>query len=169
MAGKLVQVNTTTVTSDVSSVTLTTINTDDVYMVSISNCAGTSDANFNMRVTTSGTADSDSEYDKASYVFKANTSFGTTSDENEAQWRINSTVGSGSGEQTNHIIYLYNFNDSSEYSLYSNDSTKLNGSTILEGYQGSGLHTVTESNDGVNFFFTSGNIKSGTFTLYKVV
>ena len=122
-----------------------------------------------MRVTTSGTADSDSEYDKASYVFKANAAFSTTTDENEAQWRINGTVGTATGEQTNHIIYLYNFNDSGEYSLYSNESAKLNGSTILDSYQGSGLHTVTESNDGVNFFFTSGDIESGTFTLYKVV
>jgi hypothetical protein len=169
MAANLVQVATNTVTSGTGSVTLTGINSNDVYMVTISNCAGTADANFNMRVTTSGTADSDSEYDKASYVFKANTSFGTTTDENEAQWRINSLVGTATGEQTNHIIYLYNFNDSGEYSLYSNESAKLNSSTVLESYQGSGLHTVTEANDGVNFFFTSGDIESGTFTLYKVI
>tara|TARA_Y100001963_G_scaffold24518_1_gene33086 strand:- start:455 stop:958 length:504 start_codon:yes stop_codon:yes gene_type:complete len=165
----LVQVATNTVTSAVASVTLTTINTDDVYMVALNNVAGTADANFNMRVTTSGTADSDSEYDKASKVFKANTSFGTTSDENEAQWRINNTVGTDTGEQTNHILYLYNFNNSSEYSFYTNESAKLNASAVLEGYQGGGVHTVTETNDGVNFFFTSGNIESGTFTLYKVV
>ena len=35
MAGNLVQVDTETVTSAVSSVTLTTINTDDVYMVAL--------------------------------------------------------------------------------------------------------------------------------------
>ena len=166
MAGNLVQVATSTITSCTSSVTLAGINSNDVYMVSISNCAGTADANFNMRVTTSGTADSDSEYDKASYVFKAHTSFGTTSDEGEAQWRINSTVGTDTGEQANHIIYLFNFNNSSEYSFYTNESVKLNASGDLEGYQGGGVHTVAEANDGVNFFFTSGNIESGEFKLY---
>ena len=103
----LVQVDTETVTSAVSSITLTTINTDDVYMVALNNVAGTADANFNMRVTTSGTADSDSEYDKSSEVLKASSSHGTTSDEGEAQWRINSTVGTDTGEQANHIIYLF--------------------------------------------------------------
>ena len=29
--------------------------------------------------------------------------------------------------------------------------------------------TVGEANDGINFFFSSGNIASGTFTLYKVI
>ena len=165
----LVQVATNTVTSAVSAVTLTGIDSDDVYMVALNNVAGTADANFNMRVTTSGTADSDSEYDKASKVFRTNSSFGTTTDTDEAQWRINSTVGTDTNEEANHTIYLFNFNNASEYSFYTNESAKLNASAVLEGYQGGGVHTVTEINDGVNFFFTSGNIESGTFTLYKVV
>ena len=165
----LVQVATNTVTSAVSGVILTGIDSDDVYMVALNNVAGTADANFNMRVTTSGTADSDSEYDKASKVFRTNSSFGTTTDENEAQWRINNTVGTDTNEEANHTIYLFNFNNASEYSFYTNESAKLNASGVLEGYQGGGVHTVAEANDGVNFFFTSGNIESGTFTLYKVV
>ena len=167
MPGSLVKIDEEIVSSSVASVTLTGIDsTYDVYTVLLNNVAGTADANFNMRVTTSGTADSDSEYDTASAILKAASSFGSTSDENEAQWRINSLVGTATGEQTNHIIYLYNFNDSGEYSLYSNESAKINSSTVLESYQGSGLHTVTEANDGVNFFFTSGDIESGTFKLY---
>ena len=167
MAGSLVLIQETTVSSATATVTLTGIDsTYDVYTVLLNNVAGTADANFNMRVTTSGTADSDSEYDTASAILKSASSFGSTSDENEAQWRINSTVGTDTGEQTNHTIYLFNFNNSSEYSFYSNESVKLNASGSLEGYQGGGAHTVAESNDGVNFFFTSGDIESGTFKLY---
>jgi hypothetical protein len=169
MAGRLIQVDTETVTSAVGYIDLTGINTDDVYMVTINNCAGTADANFNMRTTTSGSPDDDSQYDKASQILKASTNSGTTSDTDEAQWRINSTVGTDTNEQTNHIIFLYNFNKSSEYSFYTNESAKLNASGSLEGYVGGGAHTVTEANDGVYFFFTSGNIESGTFTLYKVI
>jgi hypothetical protein len=31
------------------------------------------------------------------------------------------------------------------------------------------VHTVASASDGVNFKMSSGNINSGTFTLYKVV
>ena len=50
--------------------------------------------------------------------------------------------------------------------LYSLAFAKLNSSAVLEGFQGGGVHTVAEANDGVNFFVVSGNIEAGTFTLY---
>ena len=166
MAGSLVLVDSDTA-SNSASVSLTGISsTYDVYLCVLNGITPTADANFNMRTTTSGSADSDSEYDKASEVLKANTSFGTTSDTDEAQWRINSTVGTDTNEEANHTIYLFNFNNASEYSFYTNESVKLNASGVLEGYQGGGVHTVAEANDGVNFFFTSGNIESGEFKLY---
>ena len=166
MSNSLILIDSDTA-SNSASISLTGISsTYDVYLCVLSGITPTADANFNMRTTTSGSADSDSEYDKASEVLKANTSFGTTSDTDEAQWRINSTVGTDTGEQANHTIYLFNFNNSSEYSFYTNESVKLNASGDLEGYQGGGVHTVAEANDGVNFFFTSGNIESGEFKLY---
>ena len=126
MSNSLILIDSDTA-SNSASISLTGISsTYDVYLCVLSGITPTADANFNMRVTTSGTADSDSEYDKASKVFRTNSSFGTTTDENEAQWRINSTVGTDTGEQANHIIYLYNFNNSSEYSFYTNESVKLN-------------------------------------------
>ena len=166
MAGSLVLIDSDTASSS-ASISLTGIDsTYNVYVAILSGITPTADANFNMRVTTGGTADSDSEYDKASKVLKANASFGTTSDENEAQWRINSTVGTDTNEEANHTIYLFDFNNASEYSFYTNESAKLNASGVLEGYQGGGVHTVEEANDGVNFFFTSGTIESGEFKLY---
>ena len=62
----LVQVATDTVTSAQASVTLTGINSDDVYMLTMHNVAPVSDNVYlKGRVTTSGTPDSDSEYDRA--------------------------------------------------------------------------------------------------------
>ena len=166
MAGSLVLIDSDTASTS-GSISLTGIDsTYNVYVAILSGITPTADANFNMRVTTSGTADSDSQYDKASEVFKVDSSFGTTSDENEAQWRINSTVGTDTNEEANHTIYLFNFNNASEYSFYTNESVKLNSSGGVEGYQGGGAHTVAEANDGVNFFFTSGTIESGEFKLY---
>ena len=166
MSNSLILIDSDTA-SNSASISLTGISsTYDVYLCVLSGITPTADANFNMRVTTSGTADSDSQYDKASEVFKVDSSFGTTTDTDEAQWRINSTVGTDTNEEANHTIYLFNFNNASEYSFYTNESVKLNSSGGVEGYQGGGAHTVAEANDGVNFFFTSGTIESGEFKLY---
>ena len=166
MAGSLILIDSDTASTS-ASISLTGIDsTYDVYLCVLSGITPTADANFNMRVTTSGTADSDSQYDKASEVFKVDSSFGTTTDTDEAQWKINSTVGTDTNEEANHTIYLFNFSNASEYSMYTNESVKLNSSGGVEGYQGGGAHTVAEANDGVNFFFTSGTIESGEFKLY---
>jgi hypothetical protein len=105
MAGKLVQVEKNIVTSAVGSVTLTGIDSDDVYMVAISNG----------------------------------------------------------------IFYCNNFNNASEFSFATFEMSYRNASGALKGDTGGFVHTVAEANDGVNFFMQSGNIASGTFTLYKVV
>ena len=114
MAGNLVQVDTETVTSAVASVTLTTINTDDVYMVAMHNVAPVTDNVYlKGRVTTGGTADSDSQYDRATKTLRANTSFGNGAEQNASEWYIQeNTNGTGTSEVCNGIIYLYNFNNS---------------------------------------------------------
>ena len=171
MACNLVQVDTETVTSAVASVTLTTINTDDVYMVAMHNVAPVTDNVYlKGRVTTGGTADSDSQYDRATKTLRANTSFGNGAEQNASEWYIQeNTNGTGTSEVCNGIIYLYNFNNSSEYSFITVEMSSVDASTNHNGSQGARVHTVDEANDGINFFFSSGNIASGTFTLYKVI
>ena len=171
MAGNLVQVDTETVTSAVASVTLTTINTDDVYMVAMHNVAPVTDNVYlKGRVTTGGTADSDSQYDRATKTLRANTSFGNGAEQNASEWYIQeNTNGTGTSEVCNGIIYLYNFNNSSEYSFITVEMSSVDASTNHNGSQGARVHTVDEANDGINFFFSSGNIASGTYTLYKVI
>ena len=171
MAGNLVQVDTETVTSAVASVTLTTINTDDVYMVAMHNVAPVTDNVYlKGRVTTGGTADSDSQYDRATKTLRANTTHGNGNEQNASEWYIQeNTNGTGTSEVCNGIIYLYNFNNSSEYSFITVEMSSVDASTNHNGSQGARVHTVDEANDGINFFFSSGNIASGTFTLYKVI
>jgi hypothetical protein len=169
MAGKLVQVDTETVTSAVASVTLTGIDSDDVYMVAFNNILPVTDgATIYLRVTTSGVADSDSEYDRAFKVFRTATSYANVSSTNQTFWYYN-VIGTAGNEQANGILYLYNFNNSSEYSFFSFESAERTNVGELQGVAGGGVHTVAETNDGIQFFMSSGNIASGTFTLYKVV
>ena len=169
MAGSLAQVATSTVTSSVASVTLTGINTDDVYMVTMSGMQSASDSQIYARVTTSGTADTDSEYDYANKYLKADAAFTNDVSANNDRWVPTSTLESDYGGY-GMIMYLYNFNNSSEYSYMSSEEAHIqSGTTTVRGLQGGGVHTVAEANDGINFSMGSGNIESGTFTLYKVV
>ena len=169
MAGQLVQVDTETVTSAVSSVTLTGINTDDVYMVTMSNMQPSADSQIYARVTTSGTADTDSEYDYGAKYLKSDGSFANDGSTNNDRWVPTSTQESDYGGYSM-IMYLHNFNNSSDYSFVTYEEAHIQGgTTYLRGLQGGGTHTVNEANDGINFSMGSGNIESGTFTLYKVI
>ena len=77
MAGSLVKIQETTVTSAVASVTLTGIDsTYDVYMVQISNAIPTTDdKDLYTRVTVSGTAQTTSNYDEATKNLRIDTTF----------------------------------------------------------------------------------------------
>ena len=169
MAGKLVQVATNTVTSAVSSVTLTGINDDSVYLFTWVGVTCASDVNQNqIRVTKSGTAQSDSEYDFASKQLFASTSFVDNGQVNQTSF-IDLYIGNNTGEMANGLMYLYNFNNSSEFSFVTREQVSLSHVAQAQGVMGGGVHTVASASDGVNYSMASGNITGGTFTLYKVV
>lgn len=169
MTASLVQVATNTVSSSVSSVTLTGINSDDVYMVAVNNFDVDTDAvTSRLRVTVSGSADGTSNYDQAARILFANTTFSTSSGQNLNRIDFFSQ-GTNTGEQSNFIIYLYNFNNSSEYCFGTVETTAMDSNARNLGRQGGFVHTVQQACDGVQFSLSSGNIISGTFTLYKVV
>ena len=166
----LVQIATNTVTSAVSSVTLTGIDSDDVYMVAINNYAPTSDgADPVTRVTVSGTAQSTSNYDRAFKVLRQGSSFQNITGTDRSAFDILTGAGTDTGEQNNAIIYCHNFNSSSDFSYITVQNVALNASSNPRGSFGGSIYTVAEAHDGLSFSFSSGNIASGTFTLYKVV
>ena len=167
--GKLVQVATETVTSAVASVTLTGIDSDDVYMVAVKDFTpATDNVSVSLRFTVSGTADTSANYDRAFKTLKANTTFSNTSSTNQTELLVGN-IGTGTSESFNGIYYLYNFNNSNEYSFITQEvvARDLNGNLL--GGQGGAVLTVAQATDGVVFKTTSGNIASGTFTLYKVL
>ena len=169
MAGQLVQVATNTISSAVSSVTLTGIDDDSVYLFTWVGVTCASDVNQNqIRVTKSGTAQSDSEYDFASKQLFASTSFVDNGQTNQTSF-IDLYIGNNTGEMANGLMYLYNFNNSSEYSFVTREQVSLSHVAQTQGVMGGGVHTVASASDGVNYFMASGNLTGGTFTLYKVV
>ena len=76
----LVQVATETVTSAVASVTLTGIDSDDVYMLTVNNFIPSTDAqDMKIRVVESGTPNSTTNYDIAAKLLRPDTTFGNDS------------------------------------------------------------------------------------------
>ena len=167
MAGSLIKIAETTVSSAVSSVTLTGIDsTYDVYMFVTNNVHSANDGvNPFLRFTVSGSQDSSANYDWAFKNIRADTTFGNESATNNTEINLD-VLGNGTGEAFNCVSYLFNFNNSSEYSFMTFEGVNMNGTPVSKGRQGGGVLTVTQACDGVHFFLSSGNITSGTFTLY---
>ena len=108
------------------------------------------------------------EPDYAYKDLKAYAGFANSASTN--QGRLNfGYFGTGTSETLNSIIHLYNFNSSSEYSSGITEDTNGNSTYDLKGQQGGFVHTVASASDGLSFYMSSGNIASGTLTLYKVV
>lgn len=169
MPGSLVKITETTVSSGVSSVTLTGIDsTYDVYKFVFSGLeVDTDGTTLSIRVTTSGSADTTSNYDRADKQLISNTTFANSSNSNQDSW-VNSVEGTGTGEANNGVLYLFNFNNSSEYSFMTRETTQWDNNPRLLSRSGGGVHTVAQACDGLQFFVTSGNIDSGTFKLYGI-
>ena len=170
MAGSLIKIDEEIVSSAVASVTLTGIDsTYDVYMVKYNNVQPETDAvNLNVRFTVSGTADSSSNYDRAFKRLSTAEAYGNLSSTNQDKLRTSGqNTGTGTSETNNGILYLFNFNNASEYSFITSEETGFGADTNFRANQGGGVLTVTQACDGIQFFFSSGNIDTGsTFTLY---
>ena len=171
MAGKLLQVATTTVTSAVASVKLTGINSDDVYQLVLNNVAPASD-NYYLRVkfTESGTENSSANYDYAmKFMYPGGTFLNLPGTNSTGVNITNHTNGTGTSETTNGIFNIYNANNSAEYTFMTTESSNVDSSQGIYGSPGGLVFTVASAVDGVYLYYTTGNIASGTFTLYKVV
>ena len=168
MAGSLIKIDEEIVTAAVASVTLTGIDsTYDVYMVRFSNLQPVTDtANLRIRFTSSGTPDTSSNYDRAFKELNAGGSFSNFSSTNVDYIAVDGSLSNATGEVANGLIYLFNFNNSSEYSFITYEASVVNSSSAHKGRQGGAVLTVAQATDGINFFMSSGNIASGTFTLY---
>ena len=167
MAGALIKIDEEIVTSAVASVTLTGIDsTYDVYMVRTNNVTfDTDNVDFAVRVTTGGTQQTDANYDRATKLLRTASflNIGTT---NTTNFEIEGGGGNAANEQSNNIFYCFNFNNASEYSFCTVETSQVNLNSQLGGQQGGFVKTTAEANDGLHFFVSSGNIDNGTFTLY---
>ena len=166
MAGNLVLIDSDTASTS-ASISLTGVDsTYDVYQVIVNNLKCDTDVqDVFLRFTTSGSADTSSNYDIASKVLKADGSFTDNSGVNGSSL-ILGDIGTGTGEQLNAVLYLFNFSNASEYSFCTMETSFYTSTPNNRGKQGGGVLTVAQATDGVHFYMGSGNIASGEFKLY---
>ena len=171
MTGSLIKIDKEIVTSAVASVTLGGADWDssyDVYMVKFNKVVpDTDNQNLKMRFGVGGTPDTSSNYDVAFKLLRTDATFSNEGVTNSDNFQILNNVGTATSEIGNSIMYLFNFNNASEYSFYTLEANVLNSVGTLKGRQGGGVLTVAQATNSVQFFFSSGNIDIGsTFTLY---
>ena len=170
MSGSLVLIDSATA-SNSSTVSLGGSDWDssyDVYMVIYDKIiCDTDQKNFQIRVLKSSSADTTSNYDQAYKKLDSTTSFPTRQNENQAYWSTEE-LGTSTQVQNNGVLYLFNFNNGSEYSFITAESSFLNLTPSLVGFQGGFVHTVASASDGVSFEMESSvNINTGaSFKLY---
>ena len=170
MAGSLIKIDEEIVTSAVASVTLGGANWDssyDVYVVQINNMTPSTNATEpRIRFQASSTDDSSANYDRAvKFLYTAST-FLNQSSTNQTYLKIGANIGTATSQSYNGTFYLFNFNNSSEYSFITFEPTQLDNTNGGWGGMGGGVLTVAQATNGITFFQSSGNIASGTFTLY---
>ena len=180
MAGSLVQVDTFTVSSAVSSVIIGggssgsssynfAINTDDVYVFTYNDVYLSSDgAQTRFRFTVSGSPDTSSNYDSGRLNIYANQSPYNVANSN-IDYISNLSGGTTSSESHSGIWYLYTFNSSSEHSLVTINQIGATETPEYVAVSGGAVLTVNQACDGIQIYTNTGNISNGTFTLYKVI
>ena len=172
MAGSLIKIDEEIVSSAVSSVTLGGANWDnsyDVYKVVVSNVVTSADtqALIFRHLDTSNNPITSGNYDVAFKVLRTDTTFengygtGVT-----FAFIVDNYIGTATGEVANGVLYLFNSNNANEFTFHTVESTYRNNTGVLRGAQGGGVLDSAVATKGVSIFMGSGNIASGTFSLY---
>ena len=169
MSGKLVQVDTDTISSAINFIDLVGITTDDVYLLTFNNVNTSADCSILFRFLVSSSPDSSANYDSAMKNIRGDGSYTDTGNRQNITSINIGSIGTGTQEQSNGIIHIYNANESNEYSFMTCELTTRNNDSHLRGFQGGGVLTVAQATNGIRLVNNSGNFTSGTFTLYKVL
>tara|TARA_R100001163_G_C5051566_1_gene188360 strand:- start:174 stop:695 length:522 start_codon:yes stop_codon:yes gene_type:complete len=169
MSGSLIKIQEVTVSSAVSSVTVTGIDsTYDVYKLIGSNfqCAD-DDKNLIIHFTATGTGDTTANYDSAFKQLVSGSGFTNSAGANSDALTIAPSLSNATNETSNIVLHLFNFSNASHYSYATLEANTILNNSEMRGLQGSIVLTVTAANDGVKFTWESNsNFSSGTFTLY---
>ena len=142
----------------------------DVYMVSISNLDQSAQNYLSTRfIDSGGSVISDAEYDRASLIMEANVSFTENRAEGETHFASSiSFQGTGEDDGVGITMYVFNPNDSSNFTFIKSQSSAYYSHGI--GTKFIGVHKVAEQITGINFFVmgTSSTLDNIVVNVYGV-
>jgi len=172
MAGSLIKIDEVVLSSTVSTVEIGGANWDssyDVYMVKLSGVETSyaTDNQINMRFLASSSPDTSSNYDFAHKAMFPNFAFQNNSGTNSNSFTFSLGLDNATDNQLNGIIYLFNFNNASEYSFMTYELQAWNSANYMRSATGGGVLTVAQATNGVQILpFVSNALDSGTYSLY---
>ena len=156
MPGSLIKISEATGTGSAAELKVTGIDsTYEVYYVTMYVLPSTDDKDVYLRVTKSGTAQTDSKYNMAQIGLREDASFSDEATQDQATMYAVSALGTTGAEIMMAQAYLFNFANSSEYSYITYRSSALVASTELLGYTGSLYHEVASASDGISLALES--------------
>ena len=172
MAGSLIKIDEEIVSSAVSSVELGASDWDssyDVYVVKFNNVSPSTAEQMKARFLESGTENSTSNYDYASKHFRTSGAFENLNGANATSMTLCSAQIHASTGNANGCLYIFNANNSSEFTFITTETTIFAGSSQVAGDAGGNVFTVASAINGIKFFINSShNIDSGDFVLYGI-
>lgn len=122
----------------------------------------------NIRAKVGGSVDSTNDYFRAFENQFTNNNWYEDRDATLNRLRINSEVGGFSPECWNAYIYMYNALSSTQYTFFTQSNNVIGHDGSLGNRYGAGGYLETDALSGVQFFPSSGFMRSGTITLYGI-
>ena len=168
--GQLELIETQTV-SGVASVDFTSIDesTYNVHFLTINNLTTVNDEVWmRAKFYESGVLETASVYQYAHQYGFATGTFGEGKGTSSGSIQFGANVGNATNESGASYLYFYNLGDNSKYSFATYQDVSVNQSHYFLMNFGSGVMTQASTVDGIQFSLTSGNIDTGTFSLYGI-
>ena len=169
--GQLELIETQTITPSVSTVDFTTIKQDiyNVHFLTCNNVQAISDGpTLRIQFYENGVLETGSVYDYAVQYGNGVGSFGELKASTASNILFGSNIGGSTSESGQGFVYFYNLGDSTKYSYTTMHTISLNADPNALFYYGSSVMPQESKVDGIRLFLDSGNIDTGTFSLYGI-
>ena len=167
--GSWIEITQTVISGSPATVDFTTgiDDTYDLYMVVLQNVVPATDAtDLYMRLSSASSWITTGSYFQAFAYPNASTGGAWSIAAGQAFIGIGISLGTGTGESYNGHIIFYNMRDTSSHKHMFLNSSVRNSSPNIVGRFGACSVNSQAALDGIRFYMASGNLSSGTITLY---
>jgi len=155
--------------SDDSSLDFTNLGTYNVHFMTFNDIHSANDnVILSIRFYENGTLETASVYQYAYQYGNVNGSFGESNSTGQDRIYTLMNLGNATNETANGYSYFYNLIDSSKYSFSTFQSMTINNQPNGNMNFGSGVLPQASTVTGINVLMQSGNITSGTISLYGI-